>query len=79
MPDMPSPEVEFLDIVAVNREIVTLATSGQKYRARGFPDHPLKEKDIVKVANRSMSSIFVKRLIEGQLEKDGHLLIFNVD
>jgi hypothetical protein len=76
MPNMPSPEVEFLDVVAVNREIVTLASSGQKYRARGFSDHPLKEKDIVKITNRTMSSIFVKRLIERQLEEGGHLLIF---
>jgi hypothetical protein len=68
-----------LDVVAVNREIITLAANSKEYRARGFPDHPLKEKDVVKIANRSMSSIFVKRLIEGQLEKDGHLLIFNVD
>jgi hypothetical protein len=78
MPDMPSPEVKFLNVVAVNGEIVTLFAAGQEYRARGYPNHPLKEKDVVRIINRDATAILVNRIINGRLDSVECHLIFDV-
>jgi hypothetical protein len=81
MPNMPGPEVQQLDVIAVNEQhIVTLASFENRYKATAYwqEDKPLKEKDVLIITNCTMSSVFTKRYVNGQLEEGGYNLVFDV-
>jgi hypothetical protein len=80
MPNVPSDNITWLDVVSVNSQGVITLTSddGIHYKATcSLPPEPsLKEGDKLRIGGRDATAVSVQRIINGKLDDIDFLLIF---